>query len=224
MNHKDLIKQYVDTGVKIPEYQVMKLSGADGKTYVRKQLIRKNNIHSLEYYEQEIYFKTLSKEEFRKSIIKEFDYIMEHNGHFNIYLYKALTDEWKLKVIKVHIENDIEISDKVLDNSSEEIKSYYLNRVMSEGLNIYIGLWLNFSEEEKIQYFKSLIINKSTGNGQKWYKLMPDNLKLEYLEMFIEDANERNRFLPSWVKDSYKDLTGKNLVRVYQKYIKQDEQ
>jgi hypothetical protein len=224
MNHKDLIKQYVDTGVKIPEYQTMQLSGADSKTYVRKRLISVRDINNLEYYEQEIYFKTLSEEELKPKVIKEFDYIMEHNGHFNIYLYKALTDEWKLRVIKVHIDNDIEISDKILDNSSEEIKSYYLNRVMSEGLNIYIGLYLDFSEEEQIQYFKSLIRNKTTGNGQKWYKLMPDNLKLEYSEMFIEDANERNRLLPTWVKDSYKDLTGKNLVRLYQKYIKQDEQ
>jgi hypothetical protein len=35
MDNKDLIK-YIDTGFKIPEYQVIKLSNNDKKTYIRK--------------------------------------------------------------------------------------------------------------------------------------------------------------------------------------------
>jgi hypothetical protein len=34
MDNKDLIKQYIDTGFKIPEYQVIKLSNNDKKTYI----------------------------------------------------------------------------------------------------------------------------------------------------------------------------------------------
>jgi hypothetical protein len=36
MTNKDLIKQYVDTGVGIPRYQFDKLSNQDKKTYLRK--------------------------------------------------------------------------------------------------------------------------------------------------------------------------------------------
>ena len=39
MNNLDLIKQYVDTGVKLPEYQVSKLNKNLGQTYIRKRLI-----------------------------------------------------------------------------------------------------------------------------------------------------------------------------------------
>jgi hypothetical protein len=36
MNNKDLIRKYVDTGLKLPIYQITQLSGADKKTYLRK--------------------------------------------------------------------------------------------------------------------------------------------------------------------------------------------
>jgi len=39
MNNKDLIAQYVDTGLRIPEYQYTKLPNWGKKTYIRKRLI-----------------------------------------------------------------------------------------------------------------------------------------------------------------------------------------
>jgi hypothetical protein len=39
MTNQDLIRQYVDTGIKIPEYQYNKLSGSLKKTYARKRII-----------------------------------------------------------------------------------------------------------------------------------------------------------------------------------------
>ena len=39
MNNKDLISQYADTGLQIPDYQITKLSNNDKKTYLRKRLI-----------------------------------------------------------------------------------------------------------------------------------------------------------------------------------------
>lgn len=38
MNNLDLIKQYVDTGIRLPEYQVKKLNNNLSKTYIRKRL------------------------------------------------------------------------------------------------------------------------------------------------------------------------------------------
>ena len=43
MTNKDLIAQYVDTGVGIPEYQINKLSNNDKKTYIRKRWINFEN-------------------------------------------------------------------------------------------------------------------------------------------------------------------------------------
>ena len=39
MDNKDLISQYVDTGLTIPEYQLMQLSNNDRKSYLRKRFI-----------------------------------------------------------------------------------------------------------------------------------------------------------------------------------------
>lgn len=43
MTNKDLIAQYVDTGLRLPEYQVSQLSNWAKKTYIRKRLIKINS-------------------------------------------------------------------------------------------------------------------------------------------------------------------------------------
>ena len=51
MNNKDLISQYVDTGVGIPRYQFDKLSNNDKKTYLRKMGISVDyDYNNLKYY------------------------------------------------------------------------------------------------------------------------------------------------------------------------------
>lgn len=43
MDNKDLIKQYVDTGLELPEHQVTQLPNWALKTYIRKRLIATKN-------------------------------------------------------------------------------------------------------------------------------------------------------------------------------------
>jgi hypothetical protein len=81
MDNRDLIKQYVDTGIPIPEYQFNQLSGADKKTYLRKRLIAQNvGDVNLDVYE----FKAMNDEE-QKS------YIRKHN--LNGILFSNASDE-----------------------------------------------------------------------------------------------------------------------------------
>lgn len=52
MDNKDLVKQYIDTGLQLPEYQLDFLSDNDKKSYIRKRLIAiANNNFSLNGYE-----------------------------------------------------------------------------------------------------------------------------------------------------------------------------
>jgi len=51
MNNRDLIRQYVDTGVGIPEYQFNQLSGADKRTYLRKRIIASKQKYDIEKYD-----------------------------------------------------------------------------------------------------------------------------------------------------------------------------
>lgn len=54
MTNKDLISQYVDTGIKIGKYQFDKLSSSDKKTYIRKRINIQDNEYNLDYYELEM--------------------------------------------------------------------------------------------------------------------------------------------------------------------------
>jgi len=53
MNNKDLISQYVDSGLRIPEYQMVQLPNWAKKTYIRKRIIATNsqgrNLDSYEF-------------------------------------------------------------------------------------------------------------------------------------------------------------------------------
>ena len=66
MTNKDLISQYVDTGMGIPEYQFNKLSSNDKGTYLRKIGISiKHNPNNIQYYYGE------SQEEAQLEMVKE---------------------------------------------------------------------------------------------------------------------------------------------------------
>jgi hypothetical protein len=63
MTARELITQYVDTGIQLPEYQVNKLSNQDKKTYLRKRLL---TVKNSEYHNEilgEYEFNLLSKEQ-----------------------------------------------------------------------------------------------------------------------------------------------------------------
>ena len=70
MTNKDLISQYVDTGLVIPEYQLAKLSSNDKKTYIRKRLIGVDGIYNfLEPYELP-YMSIDNKKKYLRDLIK----------------------------------------------------------------------------------------------------------------------------------------------------------
>jgi hypothetical protein len=71
MTAKELIKQYVDTGIQLPEYQVNKLNNQDKKTYLRKRLLTvKDSVEALRMYEINL----LSKGEQDKYLLSLSDY------------------------------------------------------------------------------------------------------------------------------------------------------
>lgn len=100
MTNKDLISQYVDTGIGIPEYQFDKLSNNDKKTYLRKRLIG-GVVNNFE-------FDMLSDEQKTKYI----DIVMQnHNKYSNVISvnqFEMLPDGEIKNEIRKNIINDIE--------------------------------------------------------------------------------------------------------------------
>lgn len=62
MTGRELITQYVDTGIELPEYQVNKLNNQDKKTYIRKRLLAVKNSDYHDEILADYEFNLLSKE------------------------------------------------------------------------------------------------------------------------------------------------------------------
>ena len=85
MNNRDLIKQYVDSGIKIPQRQFNLLSGSELNTYLRKRLIAQEQTNSTEnsltFYEydkftpeQKLKLVNITTEDNIRAILVNFDY------------------------------------------------------------------------------------------------------------------------------------------------------
>ena len=73
MTNKDLISQYVDTGIGIPRYQFDKLSNNDKKTYLRKMEISVDyDYNNLKYYYGEL------PEAKQIDLVKQASYLIQH--------------------------------------------------------------------------------------------------------------------------------------------------
>lgn len=117
MNNKDISRQYVDTGVRLPEYQVNKLKGGLLNTYLRKRLIAiKVANSSIEIYE----FKLLSDEQIKSNI----DYLGV--GRANIF--QLLSNNLKKYWIDYLLNTDAYLTDNLFTKSDSEIRNYYLSK------------------------------------------------------------------------------------------------
>jgi len=93
MTNKDLIRQYVDTGLELPEYQISKLSNNLKNTYIRKRLIAIEQTGSaLDDYEY-ILLPYDSKLEYIKGLISKGDSLSGQE-------YSDAPDDLKFKYIK----------------------------------------------------------------------------------------------------------------------------
>jgi hypothetical protein len=126
MNNKDLISQYVDTGIGIPKYQFDKLSSNDKKTYLRKMEIRIEsdlfngdednlNLDNLDYYYGELPESTQIK-------------IVSENGNYLPYITKTPSQAVQLAAVK-----NFGFAIQFIDNPSEQVQ---LEAVQQNGYSI----------------------------------------------------------------------------------------
>jgi hypothetical protein len=132
MTNKDLISQYVDTGVGISEYQVGKLSNKDKKTYIRKRLIAVQHGVRLENYE----FKMLTPEE-RKEYLK------------------IITNEVEMGI--VDMADDYGVSNEIFILLTPDERNNYLNAIEINGYVVphnQFDLMTPEVKREYLDYFK----------------------------------------------------------------------
>ena len=134
MTNKDLIKQYVDTGVGIPEYQFNKLPNWAKKTYLRKiEMSLDYDIENIRYYYGE-----LPKETQLKVVNEDSYYAIQHikNPSEEVQLVAVNKDYYAIQ----HIENPSERVQLVAVNLKPRTIRYIENpteRVQIAAVNNY---------------------------------------------------------------------------------------
>ena len=141
MNNKDLIRQYVDTGLELPEYQINQLPNNLLRTYLRKRIIsvNRNNGRMLRYYE----LKKLTPDELNQYLanggqldlktLTEKSPEFRHNYFAQVLAkkkYNFQTEEYSLfsnENMKQFVNNGSELTNNNLDAISEDLRKIYLS-------------------------------------------------------------------------------------------------
>ena len=135
MTNKDLISQYVDTGLQLPEYQISKLSSNDKKTYLRKRWIATSNgKETIEYYELVLLSDEQKKIYFKNKIFK--------GAIFSDLVYNLLDDDSKI-AYQMSILNR---PDKYVSSIPLKVYSELPNHPKKEELKEKILNYFNFLE------------------------------------------------------------------------------
>lgn len=208
MNNKDLIKQYVDTGLEIPEYQYSQLSPNDLKTYGRKRIIAHNmhaddegyNFYKLDTNELKAlqpYLKNLPE------INKKPFNIDKDSFAYYADIFPELLDDIPDDVIK-DFPNIHSYEMYLYLMKKPELLKYFKNRIndlsnyqVIDIIEAYPELYPYFSK--KLKSIDYLDVKSMVEKQPKLFKLLlKDNLiDNYYLDNILEDNPELSKDLPS---------------------------
>ena len=160
MTNKDIVKQYVDTGICIPEYQMDKLNEGLLKTYLRKRIINatqefKDDIKDYEYLK-------LNNEQKTQAL----DYKVRNNEVLTLKEFLNSPEEFKTLMINT-------FADKRVDWEDDDFDWKMGGEDLGANLN-----WL-ISQDKSDTVIKLLLDNK------KFYKI----LNREMIEKLLSNIN-----------------------------------
>lgn len=195
MDNRDLISQYVDTGLPLPEYQVMQLSSANKKTYIRKRLIYEDAINGqgIVGYEFSL-LEMLGPEQSKKfydKFMKDINFYNTQRYYLNNF--KFVPEKYKTEYLDNKIKKDLSVDVKIFTSFSKDNKIKFLNWAANRGLtkNSISEMFFVCSEELKVYFLQKLIA-------------------LNGIEEFLENGN--------WKVANYKDYIWKEVLNLISTY------
>lgn len=207
MTNKDVISQYVDTGLQLPEYQVSQLPNWAKKTYTRKRLIAKS---SLEGYE----FDLLDENEMWGYFMNTID----NNGIISDEVLSGTPQDLVHKLVNYTIDKiAIKINANLFYFSSLDYKQRLMGSDIDRGRSIYPEE-LRYANDEILNKFvaKECVIfdkyNSWLNLNSSTYKLLTDDLKAQIINTYIKNNKHS-------IPDYIFDITPKSLQRLFVKSI-----
>lgn len=176
MTNQDLIKQYVDTGLAIPEYQYSKLSPNLKKTYLRKRMIAygeqpwsHTELKIYEIKELPVHIKKqFAEKRFEEGYILSDDlfesmsddmkrryievWIERKEMYFFEIQFQFMSDEQKKRYAKYQLEKKDFLPDFVFEYLSNDEKNQYLEQRIEEGKYLPIAQYETLSDDQKRRY------------------------------------------------------------------------
>lgn len=184
MTNKDLLRQYVDTGLKLTEYQVKSLPINLLKTYIRKRLISiEQDNGGIEEYE----FNVIPVE-YKIQYLKKVLDIVKEDGRRPPFLLllsikKSRLEEWELNQLGKYLGDDV-------------LKKYFLLLIKKSGSSInsfdYSLFEYEFNKIGEVlgkQYQKKYIINRTLKGDaiEEWeFNTLDFNEKVKYVKSVID--------------------------------------
>jgi hypothetical protein len=223
MNNRDLIRQYVDTGLKLPIYQIAQLSGADKKTYIRKRIIASKHNYDIEKY--------------------EFDLMDDvQKNELDVLIQKKLNQSWKSvekweldtidpSVAKDYIYNRVSkghwLTKSVFDSLPENNKIFYLKMIIDrpDGRKLHEYEFYILSDELKKKYairqaLKTIKKPYIYSDDDKVEEYVLNYLPEEYLDRYLENLVNKNKHLLTPLE--FKMLSRKLVDKVINNVIDKD--
>jgi hypothetical protein len=150
MNNKDLISQYADSGMGIPEYQYNKLPSNDKKTYIRKRGIASlrsgGELYNYEY--------RLMSNEVKLDFMKN---KLSRNNDISSEMYNDTPIELRLEYLKIKIDRGYYLTDQEYSDASDDLKMEYIKKRVSRGLVLTDQEYSDASDNLKLSYLKMKI-------------------------------------------------------------------
>ena len=200
MDNKDLIRQYVDTGLQLTEYQVNSLSGNLLQTYLRKRMIA---ISNSQWAELGFYEYRLMSEDNQKTyigwLVRRHDYIPK-----NMLAYSS--DDVKEFYIDAIISNNDYINLSNFSELTDKLKLKYLKYRIDTGKGFDMGFIDDFTPEMLYKFYYLYAISPKSISEER-YDLLPDKLKQVYLERHIEGSDSYKQYNDRTPELKYKYIT-----------------
>ena len=210
MDNKDLISQYVDTGLGIPEYQFMQLSNNDKKTYLRKRLIAAKQYYNIDKYEIDIMDDTQKFE-----VINLIETILiNKNRRLKSYEFDIIPDDLKVKYVisqakKIIYGYDPNKLDKLSKPMFDYLPSIFLTNYLEKLVSLG-SFWLDeyefslLSPVDKFKYIENSI-NKGKMLDDLDLKYATDNQKMKYFKNWLNNGGQISLANKEWYENKLKN-------------------
>lgn len=189
MTNKDLLRQYVDTGLKIDSHQYRQLPPNLLKTYIRKRIIAGN----LTWDEYKVMPEELTDLFYKKTTSDASSMtVLFKGGHINDYIINRmidikgkeslLKDEYMVRLMVGHAEDDLQVGKKLLDLFGSDVRYDLFVNIIREST-------IDETRPILIDYYIENYLNESPYNGDRWNNITQSILSLA--SYFVLDVSRK---------------------------------